>query len=148
MKTSKLHLIVKYVDGKLMGIINPKGEKGVYWSSCWKFSEEEAKKILDGKILFHQKKADRSSMGGKVVKYVYFKTGGPDTEYYQPISKPFINGEPQPNTREWDEANPQLRVAFKFKMINEYRNKMWEGRNDARAWTSGVIEDSPLLKGV
>jgi len=125
----RLHLVNKTLEDsyKRMGINKIKGEKNKYWSCCWKFKLEDAKKLIGGSIYFHPTKNELSTFGGQVIDVQPMKINGIATEYYTPTPG--------------DENKPQDRVYFTFEFTNEHRGQVWRGKDNTRGWTGGIIDD-------
>ena len=67
-----LHLINKKDENsnKRRGINSVRGEPGVFMSCCWDFNLSDAKKLIGGRIYFHNDKATKSFLGGKVLDVI------------------------------------------------------------------------------
>lgn len=109
---AKVHLICRRVAGGLDGVtaVNPKDH--IYRSAAWDFKINEAKKLLGGKIYFHQAKSAPSHYGGEVLSVEEVKTD---------------------NARE-------VRILFTFKATADGRGVPWSGSNHVMAWTSGIMD--------
>jgi len=123
-----LHLINKKEENsnKRKGINSVKDEPGVFMSCCWDFDFLEAKELIGGKIYFHNDKATKSFLGGKVLDVIQINMGDGETEYYSP----------EPG----DKEKRQNRLMFKFQVSEDCREVKWSGRNHSMSWTSGIID--------
>lgn len=123
-----LHLINKKEENsnKRKGINSVKGEPGVFMSCCWDFDLSEARKLIGGKIYFHNDKATKSFLGGKVLDVTPMDMGDGRSEYYTPALA--------------DREKKQKRVMFKFQVSEDCRDVKWSGKNHSMSWTSGIID--------
>lgn len=61
---SKIHLIEKDKNFKLID-----KENQIWDSCCWAVTEENAKKLINGDIFFHEAKDKPSYFGGKIISF-------------------------------------------------------------------------------
>jgi hypothetical protein len=81
-------------------------------SGFWDISAEDAARLVDGMIYLHESKPEPSYFGDTITAY---------------------------RVEELAEAHAQ-RIVFTVVSQQEGRGVVWEGQDQVRAWTSGVIE--------
>lgn len=123
-----LHLINKKDENsnKRRGINSVRGEPGVFMSCCWDFNLSDAKKLIGGRIYFHNDKATKSFLGGKVLDVIQINMSDGEFEYYSPAPE--------------DRDKRQNRLMFKFEVSDDCRDVKWSGKNHSMSWTSGIID--------
>lgn len=100
-----------------------------WYSCCWDFDPDEARKLIGGMIFLHETKAMKSGLGGRVLDII-------------PID---LNDETQKEylghieTMDLDPRRPQ-RVKIMFEITPEGRDQKWRGKDHSMSWTSGIIE--------
>jgi hypothetical protein len=105
---SSAHFICK--SGKGLSIVT-KGSV-IYRSRAWDIPVDDADRLVNGYIYFHETKAAPSYFGGKVTSYEII---------------------------EIDKAHSK-RIEFTITADMQAKGASWEGRSDDMAWYSGVIE--------
>jgi hypothetical protein len=86
--------------------------KRLYTSGVWDISAHDAARLVGGNIYLHKTKADPSFFGGRVLSFRQVET---------------------------DYAH-STRIEFDIELQAAGKDQAWEGRDDGRAWWSGIID--------
>lgn len=101
----------------------------LWYTCCWDFKLDEAKKLVGGMIFLHREKKKPADKAGKVLKVWPIDLRDKSQERYFPHVE----------SMGLEVSRPQ-RVRFLMEMIPVDREMRWRGQDHDRSWTSGIIE--------